>query len=301
MDTTNTTAELPDFDALWDYAQPAATEQQLKELVPMAQQPGNEMYYMELLTQIARTQGLQRKFEAAHATLDSVKAMLPAEQAAVVPTVRYWLERGRAFNSNQQQEKAMPLFVQAYELASAHHKDGYAVDAAHMVAFAAIDTPLVKLEWEEKALALAESSNQEAAQKWRGSLYNNIGWSYHDLQQYEQALKAFEQSESWLAANSTPDRVRIARWSKAKMLRLLGRVEEAVNIQLELEKAMLEDTTIATDGYVYEELTECFLALGLTPNVARYARWAYEELSKDDWLVANEPERLERLKQLSHE
>ena len=37
------------------------------------------------------------------------------------------------------------------------------------------------------------------AKKWLGSLYNNIGWTYHDLQQYEAALAIFQKALVWRA------------------------------------------------------------------------------------------------------
>ena len=49
-----------------------------------------------------------------------------------------------------------------------------------------LDAP--DLTWNLKALELAESSPDERAQRWRASLYNNIGWSYHDQGEYDKAL-----------------------------------------------------------------------------------------------------------------
>ena len=47
---------LPDFDSLWDYAHPDQTEAKFRET--LSQIPENNPAYLELLTQIARTQGL---------------------------------------------------------------------------------------------------------------------------------------------------------------------------------------------------------------------------------------------------
>ncbi len=41
---------------------------------------------------------------------------------------------------------------------------------------------------------------------------------------------------------------------------------------------------------------ECLLALGKTEQAQLHFRSAWELLSKDDWLLANEPKRIERLK-----
>ena len=67
-----TDTQILDFDSLWNYDDPAATEQQFRELLPAAESSGDKSYHLQLLTQIARAQGLQRQFEAAHQTLDGV-------------------------------------------------------------------------------------------------------------------------------------------------------------------------------------------------------------------------------------
>ena len=71
-------------------------------------------YRFELLTQIARSQGLQRRFDDAHATLDWVEMVLnglpeteaEGEAAAVTPRIRHLLERGRVFNSSRRPLRA---------------------------------------------------------------------------------------------------------------------------------------------------------------------------------------------------
>src|SRR5262245_33322031 len=98
-----------DFDQLWNYDDPAATERRFRELLP--QIPAETPPYLELLTQLARAQGLQRDFDAAHHTLDSVEAALAGAGERV--HIRYLLERGRAFNSSKQPERARPLFIAA--------------------------------------------------------------------------------------------------------------------------------------------------------------------------------------------
>ena len=89
--------DLIDFDALWDYDDPAATETKFRALLPVAD--GHPAYHAALLTQIARTQGLLRQFEAAHQTLDEAERLINGEMA--VPRIRLLLERGRVFNSSR--------------------------------------------------------------------------------------------------------------------------------------------------------------------------------------------------------
>src|SRR6185503_17574880 len=89
--------ELPAFDKLWNYNDPVATEAKFRELLPAAEKSADLSHHAQLLTQIARTQGLQGRFDGAHATLDSVEKMLTDDLK--LARVRYLLERGRAFNS----------------------------------------------------------------------------------------------------------------------------------------------------------------------------------------------------------
>ena len=285
-------APLTDFDTLWDYNDPTATEQKFRDVMPAAQSSGDNDYLAQLLTQIARTEGLQRKFDDAHRTLDQVQAMLTADHK--LAHIRYLLERGRVFNSSGQRDKARPFFLESLELAQQIGEDTYAVDAAHMMGI--IEPPESALNWNLKALDMAESSSQPRAHKWLGSLYNNIGWTYHDMQQYERALEIFEKALAWREQAGDPGTTRIAKWCVGRTLRSLGLVQEAMNIQ---EALLVEHQQAGSkDGYVYEELGECLLTLGQPNNARPYFARAYAELSQDVWLVANESARLERLKQL---
>src|ERR1051325_6375254 len=108
MIQTDSAQALPDFTKLWNFNKPEETEMRFREILPRAEISHDTSYLAQLLTQIARTQGLQRKFEEAHATLDRVEKMLTPDLK--LARVRYLLERGRAFNSSDHQNKALPLF-----------------------------------------------------------------------------------------------------------------------------------------------------------------------------------------------
>lgn len=275
------------FDQLWDYNQPAASEARFRQV--LATITPDSSVYVELLTQIARTQGLQRKFVEAHQTLDEAEHRLTSDNRRA--HIRYWLERGRVFNSSKQPDQARPFFLQAWEVALTAGEDFYAVDAAHMLGI--VEPSDEQLAWNLKALELAENSSDPRARQWLGSLYNNIGWMYHDRGQDEQALAIFQKAVTWREAAGQPVETRIARWCVARILRALNRVEEALVMQHDLRHAL--EASGESDGYVYEELGECLLALGNQTEAAPYFARAYRELSKDSWLAENEPARLERL------
>lgn len=281
-----------DFDALWDFGKPAETEQKFRALLPEAKASGDAGYLAELLTQIARTQGLQRQFDDAHRTLDEVVEMLG--RASPRAKVRYLLERGRAFNSSGNLDEARPLFLEAVHLAETAREDHLAVDAAHMMGI--LEPPDAALDWNLRAVGMAEASKDPKARTWLGSLYNNIGWTYFETKKYEMALNLFELALEFREKQEKPPQIRIAKWCVAKTMRALGRVDEALKIQKSLH-AELEKIG-ESDGFVFEELGECLLALGKPDEAKPYFTRAYELLSKDTRLPHNEPERLARLKSL---
>ena len=281
---------LPDFDALWDYSNPEQTETRFREALKHISE--EDLAFLELLTQIARAQGLQHKFEEAHKTLDQVERRLG--ESATRPRVRYLLERGRVFNSSGDAEAARPFFEWAFDLAKQLREDFYAVDALHMLAI--IAPPGQSLTLNLQAVEMAESSQQEKARNWLGSLYNNTGWSYHDMGEYDRALEVFEKAEIWQRSKGRVNETRIASWCVARILRSLNRFEEALSRQLALEGEWAEDGE--TDGYVFEEIGECLLALDRKEEARPYFSTAYVILRADPWLVEHASDRLERLRSL---
>ncbi|MBZ0299503.1 MAG: tetratricopeptide repeat protein, partial [Anaerolineae bacterium] len=235
----------PDFDRLWNYDDPGGTEQHFRDLLPAAQQSGDLDYTLQLLTQIARTQGLQRQFDSAHQTLNQVEARLATADAIV--TIRYLLERGRVLNSSRQADQALPLFVQAWDAAREAGDDFYAVDAAHMAAIAE-SSPEQQLKWNRIALDLAERTEDARAKKWPAPLHNNLGWTYHDAGEYAQALEHFEQALAWRQQSGDVVTIRIADWCIGRCLRSLGRIEDALAKQQNLLRQHEQAAT--SDGYV---------------------------------------------------
>ena len=159
-----------------------------------------------------------------------------------------------------------------------------------------VEPPDQQLVWNLKALALAEASPDPRTQKWLGSLYNNIGWAYHDLGQDERALAIFQKALAWRIDQGQVAETRIARWSVARILRALQQTEEALGIQQSLYEELTQSG--ASDGYVEEEIGECLLSLDRADAAQAYFAAAYQSLAADAWLVENEPDRLARLRTL---
>ncbi len=281
---------LPDFDSLWDYDHPDLTERKFRELLPAAVDSLDISYLAEILTQIARAEAMQRKFQDADKTLDRVEKALPKAEQRV--SVRYLLERGRVLSSSGKTKEAQPRFQEAFNLAVLFKMDLYAVDSAHMMAIAEAEKAL---EWNLKALDLAEHSGDEKARKWQGSLYNSIGWNYFDRQKYQEALLMFQKALEFWEQLGDPSKIRTAKWSLAKVLRVIQHPEEA----LEMQRGLFEEYQAEgrRNGYVYEEIAECLLVMGQAQEAEGWFSVAYSELSRDPRL-AREQNRLNRLKEL---
>ncbi len=185
------------------------------------------------------------------------------------------------------------MFEQAWELGNQLHEAGGAVDAAHMLGI--LEAP--ELTWNLRALQVAETSSDPLARRWLATLYNNIGWTHHERGEYAQALELFERALRLREAQGQPPAIRVARWMIARVLRSLGRLEEALALQQALTA---ENQQVGeTDPYVEEELGECLLALGRGEAARPHFASAYSVLSQDDLLMKYERPRLERLRALA--
>lgn len=260
-----------DLDALWNFNDPAQSQQRFEEAMSDAS-PDERLV---LLSQIARTHSLRGDFEKARETLAGIEPELATAPPEV--RVRYLLELGRSFVSASHppgsvtpadREAARKAFLEAVQHAGEADLDGLAIDALHMMAF--VDTePAAQLEWNRKALALLEASNQPAAKRWEGSLRNNVGYALQQKGDIDGALREFGLSREAFLREGRSANVRIADWMIAWTLRGAGRADEALTIQLRLEKEW--DAVGEPDPYVFEELETLYRARGDEARADHYA------------------------------
>lgn len=283
---------LPRLLDLWDFSDPGTSEARFVEVEAKARTRGEETYAWEARTQVARAMGLQRRFEEAHAALDEVQ---PHVGLGPSVKVRYLLERGRVLNSSGDAAAARPLFQEAFDVAQVAGEEFLTVDAAHMMGI--VTSGDESVGWNLKALEMARAAQDPAARNWRGSLLNNLGWTLHDQGRHAEALALFEEALAFRIEQGKPDLVRIAKWCVARCKRSLGRFEEALSEQRAL--SVEAETAGQPDGFGQEEIGECLLALGRAEEAKPHFARAFELLSADPWLAANEKERLARLEELS--
>jgi tetratricopeptide (TPR) repeat protein len=283
--------DLPDLYETWDYSKPAETERKFREILSVAREAEDRDYLVQLLTQIARTRVFQGDYEGAHKLLDEADDILTEE--CTVGQVRSILERGRVYSSSGEVEIGGSLFLKAFVQSFKSARLFYAVDAIHMLAI--ISKPEDAIQWNDLALSIIEDSTDERVQDWRGSLYNNIGWSHYETGNFESAVSYFEKSLAYRNEKKQPRRARSAKWAIGRALRAQERLEEALTVQQELMKEY-EEEGIDEDGLTSEEIGECLWALGKTEEARPYLTRAYEKLSKVTGLAEAQSDRIESLK-----
>lgn len=287
--------ELPDFQSLWNFDDPDSTRLKFTKILERIEPGEHESYRLQLLTQIARTYSLKRRFSDANRILDDVEPAVSAQPPVV--TVRYLLERGRTLRSSDKAAESKPLFMEAFDLAKSVHEDNLAVDAAHMVALVE-PAKADKRKWHALAVDLAERSKDERARGWLASLYNNMGWDHHESGEYEVALGLFKKAQTMRELKGNLHSIGVTKWCVARTLRSLKRYDEAFTIQAELLRQYQEIKK--DDGYVHEELGELYLVKKNPTEAMKHFARANEVLSKDEWFVENETKRLERIRVLSN-
>jgi tetratricopeptide (TPR) repeat protein len=260
-----------DISTLWDFNKPEISEERFRSALISASADDA----LILQTQIARTYGLRRNFSQAQKMLADIEPQI--QSASIETKVRYYLELGRTYSSathppesqtNEVRELARFAYMRATELAQNEKLDSLAIDALHMMTF--VDTaPAEQVEWNHKAMALVQSSSQEDAKKWEGSLHNNTGYALHLLGRYEDALVEFKLALAAHERGGNPQAIRIAQWMIAWTLRALGQLNEAIEIQLRLEKEC--DEAGEPDSYVFEELELLYQALNNKEKTEYYA------------------------------
>jgi len=250
-----------DVYALWNYAQPAESEQRFR--AALAGASGDDE--LILRTQIARTFSLRKRFDEANAELDAIAPRLAT--AGPAPRVHALLERGRTLRSGGAPAQARPLFVEAFELAQREQLEYLAADALHMVALVepGIDG---QIEWNRRTAEYAAAARDPRAQGWAAAAWNNLGVALNEAKRHDEALAAFEKSLVAYQRKGGAGEVRVAKWMLAHTERLLGRNDAALAAQLALERECAEAGE--PDPYVFEELALLYAARGDADRAAHY-------------------------------
>ena len=201
---------------LWDFDDLDVSERRFEEQL---QKETSGAVRAELLTQLARVQGLRGRFAEGDRLIDQAQALSDGSAAV---EARIQMERGRLRNSSGDAGAALAMFQAAFEIADEAGEKFLAADAAHMAALASPDRE-GKLEWTERGIGIATESTDRDVSYWLGPLYNNLGWEYQDAGEHEAALDAFRLA---LAARERypemPALIQHAKEAVAEALRAFG-------------------------------------------------------------------------------
>jgi tetratricopeptide (TPR) repeat protein len=273
----------------WDFDDLDGTESRFRQHLDAAP---NDGVRAEILTQLARVQGLRGDFAGGESLLEEAEA-LAAERGSA--HIRMDLERGRLRRSGGDEDAARPLFVSAFDAAHEAGEAFLAADAAHMAALVAASREEF-VAWTERGVAVAESDAD--ARYWLGPLLNNLGWERYEAEEYESALTAFERAlEAREREPDNPAAIQIARYAVAKALRAVGRTPEAAAL---LEQAVAWTEGEGTpDAWFHEELAESYSALNRASEAAEQATRALALFPSADPSFDPAGERAARLRQLA--
>lgn len=279
------------FRALWDFDDLDATEQRFRALLEQ-----EDAGQAEVLTQLARVEGLRGRFEEGEQLLRRAEAIAGASSAA---NARVQLERGRLQRSSGDEDNARPLFESAFEISLEAGEQFLAVDAAHMAALVGLERAGV-ISWTQRGIEIAQASDDQDVRYWLGPLLNNLGWEHYAAGEYEPALEAFRGALE--ARERSPEQraeIEIARYAVGKALRALGRPAEAAAL---LERAVSwAQSEGSPDGWFHEELAEDYAALGRDGEAREQAQQALQLLLEADEASETDPARIARLRRLAAE
>jgi tetratricopeptide (TPR) repeat protein len=265
----------------WDFGDPVASLERFRHV---AREATNDADKALALTQVARALGLQDRFMEARAALAEADLLLPASGRE---RAQYWIELGRVMNSEHNPAAALSCFQQSLALATDAHDEYLSVDAAHMIAIVVAKEK--QPECGEFALSLARNASDKRTRHWIGPISNNLGWTYMELGQYEDAIRCFRESLAYRLTQKEDTPIRLARYALGCALRASSCFDEAVRV---LNEALAMGGSI---GFIEEELAECLSSLGNTAQAKPLFRIAYDKLKANTDLGEREPERLSRL------
>ncbi|OYW79599.1 MAG: hypothetical protein B7Z27_05250, partial [Sphingobacteriia bacterium 32-37-4] len=220
-------------------------------------------------------------------------------------------ERGRTFQQAGDLILARIYFEKSYALSDQCKLDKQTINAAHMIAIVAL-TSVEKIAWNNKALDLAMNASDVSARSWQAPLLNNLGANYLEDQQLEKALDAFQQAlVAFEKSLEQQGNTRFAKFRVAQVLRMLGRLDEALAMQQEQLKEynaitasgkfdMPAEMFVLIRGFVYEELAEIYVAKNEQDLARKYAQLALADLDNQMFVITDptSTQRLEKLKQI---
>lgn len=118
---------------------------------------------------------------------------------------------------------ARQTFEDYYTYCALHDLRARAIDAVNMSGIVAA-TPQDAIDWTKRGIEMAESHE---AEHWLGPLWNNLGGTYYDLKQFDQALDCYLKAREYHWRHSTETAKLFADYHVGMAYRLNGQNETA--------------------------------------------------------------------------
>ena len=130
---------------------------------------------------------------------------------------RYLGVRGRFEWQEDNNATATATFREMYDYCLEHSLHNRAIDAAHMVAITG--TQDEQIFWAKKGIVAAEQGEVDG---WLGPLWNNLGATYDEAGQYDEALEAYTRARHYHWKVGDEHAKLAADWAVGKTYRRLG-------------------------------------------------------------------------------
>ncbi len=286
--------QFPDVDGFWADKTLSQTEFAIRETLHQQQSDDQKLNRIETLTQLVRLLNILGNPSEAAATLKQAQDIIAScEPSAhrIRAEIRLALEHGRHLWLARNPARAQSFLNHAWTLATTNKEYFFAIDAALMLAIT--QPPKFQNEWINKALNLAEKTDEPQAKLWLTHLYLVKGWQFFDFHRYDEALQNFTKAFERPRDKGVTTNLQVIRWSMARALRSLNKLSEA----LEIQNTLLVELSSAgqKNGFVLLEIAECLQLLQKTEEAKSFYESAYNELSADTWYLDNHKAELNRM------
>lgn len=190
------------------------------ELAAMAASAeGNEALYVEAASQVALVQVLTGQVAGGREWLDSATARLDRDEPRA--WVRWLMARGAYEREDGKIARALATFEEAFDFARATGQPVRAVQAAQWATVVA--DGLQSVRWCRRAIEAASDVPQPALQ---AALWGQLARVLSERGLHDDALTAFERARQLTPAKDEHS-ILVADWSRARELRLSGRLSDA--------------------------------------------------------------------------
>lgn len=233
---------------MWNFADPAASEERFREAAD--DDDAHSAHERAVMTtQLARAIGVQGRVDEALAVLDELEqSERPADEPAAEVAelrARIALERGRLLAASDRVPEALPQLTKAVREAAVAGSTFLVLDALHMLA---LNDAGHEEEWAVEGFDVLDGVRDPRLLRWGVALHNNLGWTLHDDRGDAQAaLRHFQLAVEAADRYGTAEQQHVARWSVGRVLRSLGRTEEALELQRELAMARPDDAYVQAE------------------------------------------------------